>query len=359
MISDLNTFVQYFAALYFTICIDSVVTQRFWSPDYYKKVTQTIGLYNFQQSRTIKSKIDKNVKEKADELRDQATKRGVLMLLVCIAIMVFAAFENSLVGLVANAFYSYAICYYFLVFLFSRSLLKTWAGMFFFYLFPIALSILSTSIFGFSSIAMTSSEGEAPLWLMVGKYAKPLTCILIIVPVLHQLFVNWLYSKAYLRNIHCNLKNEFEKYERTNLAIEKKDKTLADPVYNEVFAEFFFSDDGKDVVITRFNDLVASRIIYACKAPKVFGLLVSYWNNRKVELPAIPSPNDLDLDDEEYEIPKERNISNEELQKAYEEYESMTGKKLADFCKERNIPLKLFKRYRDSMNYRKSKKGKQ
>ena len=95
MISDLNTFVQYFAALYFTICIDSVVTRRFWSPDYYKLVIKTIEMYDFKQSKNIRYNLYNQIKNTATALKDKSMKRGVFMLLLCVSIMLYSAFEKE------------------------------------------------------------------------------------------------------------------------------------------------------------------------------------------------------------------------------------------------------------------------
>ena len=93
MISELNTFIQYLAALYFTICIDGAFFRRFWSPDYYRLVTENIGQYKFQQSQTLKDKLNKAIKEHAEKIEDHSIKRGVFMLLYCLFYLIFIVFE--------------------------------------------------------------------------------------------------------------------------------------------------------------------------------------------------------------------------------------------------------------------------
>lgn len=347
MISDLNTFVQYFAALYFTICIDTIVTRRFWSPNYYQQVTTTIGLYRFKQSTNIKNKIDEKVKQKADSLRNQATRRGVFMLLVCVAVMLFAGFEESFSNPIGYAIYTYVILLYCLFIVFSRILLKRWLWTLILFIIPIILFVVSNSVLraNFSDSLLT--DAQLPIWILVGKYAKILTCVLLIMPILHQLFINWLYSNAYLRHIHCELKKEYDRYDKTNQAIEKGDNSLADPVYNHIFAKQFFSKDGKDIVITEFNEAVVKRIIVACEPPKARVMIMSYWKNRKMVLPEPPTQDDLDLSDEEVVIPKTTELTEEELEKALKEYEKLPGKKIVEFCNEKKIPAEQFREYRN------------
>lgn len=346
MIAELNTFVQYFAALYFTICIDTIVTRRFWSSNYYQQVTDTIGLYNFKQSKNIKRKIDNKVKQKADSLRNQATKRGVFMLLVCIAIMLFAAFESDYNNPVYYAIFTYVLLLYCIIMIFSKCVLKNWIVMILLFMVPVVAFLVLSPII--SSKYMLNDNGVTPLpnILTVGRWSKELTCLLLIVPILYQLFINWLYSNAYLRHIHCELKKEYERYEKTNLAIEKGDSSLADPIYNEIFAKPFFSGGGKDTVITEFNEAVVKRIIEACEPPKSIKMISSYWKNRKVELPQTPVLEDLDLEDEDDVIPKAPIMAEQDLEQAYIDYKQTTGVKIAKFCEKRNIPEDQFREYR-------------
>lgn len=346
MISDLSTFIQYFAALYFTICIDTIVTRRFWSPNYYQQVTTTIGSYKFKQSTNIKKKIDDKVKQKADSLRDQATKRGVFMLLVCVAVMLFAGFEECFNNSIGYAAYTYVILLYCVFTIFSRTLLRRWFWTILLFIVPIILFYTCNSVLTTIFPEHLSLETHLPGWVLIGNYAKALTCLLLIVPILHQLFINWLYSNAYLRHIHCELKKEYERYDKTNQAIEKGDNSLADPVYNGIFAKQFFSKDGKDIVITEYNEAVVNRIIDACEPPKARVMIVSYWKNRKMELPPPPPQEDNDFNDEEVVIPKTPELTEQELKRAYEEYEKLQGKKIVDFCNENNIPIELFQGYR-------------
>lgn len=95
MIGDLSTFIQYLAALYFTICIDGAFFRRFWSPDYYRLVTEIISLYKFQQSQTLKDKLNSTIKEQANKIEDHSVKRGVFMLLFCLFFLVYISFELS------------------------------------------------------------------------------------------------------------------------------------------------------------------------------------------------------------------------------------------------------------------------
>ena len=99
-------------------------------------------------------------------------------------------------------------------------------------------------------------------------------------------------------------------------------------------------------MITEFNEVVVDRIIVACEPPRTCVMIKSFWKNRKDELPKAPLQEDVDLDDEGDVIPKNPAISEQELERAYLDYEKLNGIKITDFCKERNIPEEQFRNYR-------------
>lgn len=50
MLSDLNTIVQFFSALYVTIAIDNMMFNRFWTPDVFAVVENALKKFDFALS---------------------------------------------------------------------------------------------------------------------------------------------------------------------------------------------------------------------------------------------------------------------------------------------------------------------
>ena len=260
MIGDLNTFIQYLAALYFTICIDGAFFRRFWSPDYYKLVTNIIGQYKFQQSQTLKDKLNHAIKEHAKKIEDHAVKRGVLMLLFCLFFLIFNAFETEYpteldkvrewLPLWMSSVYITTII------LMSGFSMKRWwwvishAAIF----ITIYVSLRNTGIVNEDFIQYFG-------WV---TWLKIYLVVFLLSPIIYQLYINWLYSRAYVQHLISTLNDEYERYLKTSKAINDRDKTLVDGCYNKVFSDSYFDNSGQDVVITKFNQAVLDRLISAC-----------------------------------------------------------------------------------------------
>jgi len=346
MISDLNTYIQYLAALYFTICIDGAFFRRFWSPDYYKLVTDTIGHYKFQQSQILKDKLDKAIREQANLLQDRSVKRGVFMLVVCIFILVYSAFELNYQNDASRCMewfpllcgtewvtLSVILSAYFLV-------RWRWVGG------NIAIAIAIFLLMKFVGVVTTENNSSFS-WVC---YLKVYLVVFLIAPIVYQVYINWLYSQAYVQHLVSELNSEYEKYLKTNKGIRNKDKSLADECYLKVFADSYFDNNGQDVVITNFNQAVLKRLINACKPPKAY-VLVKKWFAIKecedYEEKIKKMETDYQLPKTDEVIPQERDTLNLELFEAFlKEYESKKGVPLAKFCKEKNIDLETFRGYR-------------
>ena len=174
-----------------------------------------------------------------------------------------------------------------------------------------------------------------------------MTCFLLVLPIVYQIYINWLYSRAYLKHIHNNLDEEYLKYDKTLQAIRNGDKTMADSVYNDFFAEAFFANNGQDTVITKFNEMVVKRIEIACIPLCGWKMVYFYFKKRNNILNHRTTINHTNFDTTEI-IPKLSDHENNDLEKAVIEYETMPQKpSINEFCNKKHISVKQFKEHRN------------
>ncbi len=348
MIGELNTFIQYLAALYFTICIDGAFFRRFWSPDYYGLVTEIISQYKFQQSKTLKTKLNDAIKEHADKIEDHSVKRGVFMLLFTLFYLIFIAFEpkcqteldkvKEWLPLLISSFYVVAIM------LMSGFSLKKWRWV-------VIHIIVYVAIYAIMHGIDLVNENNIQ-YFGFARWLKIYLVILLLFPIIYQIYINWLYSQAYVQHLISTLNNEYEKYLKTNKAINDRDKKLADDGYMKVFSDSYFENNGQDVVVTKFNQAVLDRLIEACKPPVPY-VLIKKWISIKFDKNNIEQIRKIES---KYQfsgaevIPqncKETDpFDNPLYNKLIDEYSKQTGKSLVKFCKEKGVDLVPFKEYR-------------
>ena len=348
MIGDLNSFIQYLAALYFTICIDGAFFRRFWSPDYYNLVKDIIGQYKFQQSQTLKDKLNDAIKKHANKIEDRSVKRGVFMLLFCLFFLVYNVFEldyNSTVDKTNEWLSLYAsTAYVITIMLMSGFSMKKWRWL-------VIHSVIFVTIYVI--IRHFNIVGEYNIhhfgWV---AWFKIFLVIIFLLPIIYQLYINWLYSQAYVQHLISTLNEEYEKYLMTSKAINDRDKELVDVCYTKVFSDSYFDNTGQDVVITNFNQAVLERLIAACRPPEPL-VLIKKWISIKYDKNNVEvirkMESQFQFSNEEVIPPKnqEKQVEvNSQFDQLISEYGKLSGVPLARFCKGKGVDLDSFKKYR-------------
>lgn len=348
MISELNTFIQYLAALYFTICIDGAFFRRFWSPDYYRLVTENIGQYKFQQSQTLKDKLNKAIKEHAEKIEDHSIKRGVFMLLYCLFYLIFIVFEIKYSTDLDKAKEWFALfvslVYVAAIMLMSGFSLKKWRWVVFHTTIFITIFVIVHNL-----EIVNKNNIHYFLWVF---RIKIFLVVFLLLPIVYQLYINWLYSQAYVQHLISTLNDEYERYLKTSKAITDKNKDLVDECYIKVFSDSYFDNSGQDVVITNFNQAVINRLIMACRPP-VPMVLIKKWISIKIDKNNIEQIRKIEskyqFSDAEV-IPQKGQekdlVENPLYDRLIEEYSTRPGVPLVKFCKEKGVDHALFKEYR-------------
>ena len=176
--------------------------------------------------------------------------------------------------------------------------------------------------------------------------------IILLLPIIYQLYINWLYSQAYVQHLISTLNDEYEKYLKTSKAINDRDKKLADACYTKVFSDSYFDNTGQDVVITNFNQAVLERLIIACRPPEPF-VLIKKWLSIKYDKNNVEvirkMESQFQFPNEEVIPPKNqenKNKINPQFDQLISEYGKLSGVPLAKFCKGKGVDLESFKKYR-------------
>lgn len=196
MIGDLSSFVELFAAVYLTISLDDLVLKRFWTPDYKAKMElslKSIDMPDIAKDNTLK---------KADSLSSieetRSRKRGIILFCFSVLLLILIGFEKEMpflnknyeaFGIIASALL------YVLAFVFDRFCLKTgWRVL----ICSISVPLLVVSaclLFSFSNSAAEYMKSESVFWRL---FSKIIILFTLIIPVLWQLFRNWIYTRYYL-----------------------------------------------------------------------------------------------------------------------------------------------------------------
>lgn len=341
MIGDLSTFIQFFAAIYVTITIDNLLGKRFWSPDFYRMVVDSINSYGFKKSSNVQKKLELSINRKAHELEEASRKRGAFMLICCVLLLIYSGFESDLLKhssdnqtpILKDLPILVFLLLTFIVFVFHYKLFAKWSY--------VLLASLCTAIMFFLSFHIFHYIEEYDFGNSL-KYVNKLCLVfLLLIPVAYQIYINWLYSSVYMFHLKLSLNKEYELYKQAREALDQKDENIVPEEYKSVFLSLFFNEDKKtDMQVTKIVNYLFSRLEDTCKPTSSWNLLKVYFKRKKI-ISNIDVHN-TELPDEN--LPVINSIQS--IDEAYNEYMSLSPRpRIETFCKNHNIPEDSFREH--------------
>lgn len=274
MIGDLNTFVQFMAAIYLTLTIDSLLFKRYWSPAYYDMVTKQLGYYKFKSNQHLEQKLQDTIKDREKVITTTARKRGVILLVACLTTLVFAAFELPNPGKESTtedmtAYLNQYICLdlYLYLTMIAFILFMYWMVNFLVVLIVTTLLPL-VFLLNFSSALMAYIQ-----CLHVFSDTRILLVIVLLLPIVYQITLNWLYSDVFRKLLIRSLNSVYKDYISAKKAFEKEDVNLLPNSYKDIAAEFSVRHVKDDEQVTLLYQHLYNTLSKVCVAPRLRSLI--------------------------------------------------------------------------------------
>jgi hypothetical protein len=349
--SDLNTLIQFFAAIYVTISLDNVLLRRFWSPNLYGIAKKALGKFDFALSTPLRESLICDIKQSANRVDRQSRQRGCFVLINCIYLLIYIAFENRLTdrydeiiyseyyirlcSLAATIFCSIGI-YIYGIFKWNQ-----WRGIVKSCLLVVVIYIL------FYIISSLVWQDEWALILYNNRlilFIKMLVLLCISLPIIMRLTLNWIYSEVFIDSLTASLSIENDKYMKTRKGIDEKDSSLCDPAYSGVITNLFVQNShNADLQDSEFKKALVDRLIVACKFKPSWELLRYYFIHRKdADNAKDDKTSNVTNNSIEYALPQ-----NDDFEALCAEYES-TNVSIKTFCRNKNINIDKFRSYRNN-----------
>ena len=208
MLANYSSLLELMAGVYFTMCLDNILTQKIWSVDYFAAFKKSLEELSFGGNKSIASEVVDQNRDQISIMQAKLTKKSVYML-TYISILLFSC------GLEADQSPQTNACgiYMFIVLqsvvtlmslCFSEYIFQKWSRTFNVIFWPlIVLSILSNigyCIFLYSLIAI-------PIWGIIY-----IVLFLVVYPILWQIFKVWAYKSQfykYMNNTMIKVSNEY------------------------------------------------------------------------------------------------------------------------------------------------------
>lgn len=277
MLANYSSYIEVLAAVYTSMYIDKALTE-FWAPDYFLRLKQDIDQYQLTGDDVLREKLFNENSVWISQLKNRMKRKAVFMFVIIVFILVFIGMENSIVTnmdtiqltnlynvILAVAFITTIVTTIFQHFLFFKWKYTIWS--------IVVLSCLFLLLW-YGNWDFLSYM--TPLSI----YAAYIVLFLITLPIIWQLFVNWIYSSAYSGFIKSKLEHERYLYTRACSAINNSDASLMPKEYREFIAECVVSADKNrsldDICIQGFVERHMERLKKHCTQPSIWTIIFSW-----------------------------------------------------------------------------------
>lgn len=208
MLSNFSSLLELMAGVYFTMCLDNILTQKIWSVDYFAAFKKSLEELSFGGNKAIASEVVDQNRDLISIMQAKLTKKSVYML-TYISILLFAC------GIEANQNPTTEVCgiYMFIelqslfsliMLCCSKYIFQKWSRTFKAILWPlVVIFVLLNSNFCVNLFSYIAIPVVGIIYLVL---------FLVVYPILWQVFKVWAYKSQfykYMNNTMIQVSNEY------------------------------------------------------------------------------------------------------------------------------------------------------
>lgn len=346
MISEFSSLLEFYAAIYVSMCLDNEVCKRFWSPDYYRNIEANLKMYPFSNQTTFFDNFISDIITVREELELCSRRKGAYLLSVCVLFLMYIGFEDDWSGLDnINEAICITLILTLVVSLLYKTLLRKWKSV----LFWLVLQCVVVMIIG-EIPALREEPFFCGISEALERNVKPIFLFSISFPILFQLFENWLYSGIYRSYISYNIQQEYNTYESSKKGIEQGIKESIDKAYLQAWNDSILVNKKSDVSLAGLNGVLFMRL-KKLTHPNMVVLLVSLLASYKRHFVCMVKDKfNHKKEKAKNPIQQQQSSVNEyagkkDFAKEYDEFcrhQSSSGMTVRAFCTQEKINLKDF-----------------
>ena len=346
MISNFSSFVEFFAAIYVTMAVNNDFCSNFWTPKYYEEMKSLLNVYNFNGSSSIHDKLLAQIKEKYNIVQNNAHHRGFILLVLCVFYLIFMGFENEKNSLDVAHYVPIMYCTFFvgIILPLSNFVFKYWRCVILFVILCVAMYITL-------KVLNSDTISQYPISLFLYEYKRHIMIGIIILPIVYQIYVYWLYSSIYKGYLKEKVAVEYERFHASMNGIENKEKSKVDKIYLDIWTDTKFNS-GEDTTLTPFYEELNKQLLLVA-SPTHWQLVTSWLNHHRKNFVHKYQHNDINganivLDTiipNQLKQYKTQETNKLDFQKEYDDYciwKKTAGKNsgIRAYCAAKKLPVK-------------------
>lgn len=235
MLSNFSSLLELLAGVYFTICLDNVLTHKIWTVDYFAAFKKSLESMSFAGNTSIATDVVDNNRDLVSIMQARLTKKSVYMLVYITIMLIVCGVEAStndeiekdklyLFNMMISIATLIALC-------FSKKIFLKWEYTSIFILFSLLVSLISVSIpalFSFYSNYVSIPR----------VYVIRFTLFLVLIPILWQIFSVWVYKGLYYDYMNYSMIKLRDEYESVlDIVQNNGDTTRLPDEYGKILQE--------------------------------------------------------------------------------------------------------------------------
>lgn len=222
MVSWFSSLFECLAALYFTMCLDKVLSDKIWTVDFYKRFSKVLN--DIDGSISISNRVVNALKKRVKDMQDGVTNLSVVMMAVIIGLLILCGYETGLEAKGINLTHLHSAIAVTMALIgvcatvFKRFIFGSW---------KLSAIVLLGAVFIFGILLLLNMEGCIIEWL--GNHCVIITNLALILPVIIQIIFCWAYRNLYYGFMRSKVKSLYEsdaiddkQFETEIIAIAKK-----------------------------------------------------------------------------------------------------------------------------------------
>lgn len=272
-LQNFSSLLEVLTAIYVSMLLDDVLA-NIWTPDYKKKISQLVKGMRIPAVVFFMKKVEDNIDNNAREISEHMKRKATFLLAFCLTLLLVAGLEAKSTVLPK---YGYMIVTLLAFAALIIIVLGRWT--FIKYSHAVICMVIYGIVFCLLYFTKISFFLANLTWLNINTYPIAIISVLtvLLVPIIWQLFLIWVYSSLYKGYMHEIISKEAYIFGKAYLAYKLKDMAALPREYEMVAKDFVKtqSEEG-DISLNSLNTILVRRLEQLCELPNVFIVFISW-----------------------------------------------------------------------------------
>lgn len=351
MVSDYSSYLEFVGAIYFTMCLDEILTRKLWSPLNLREQSRALDGLGLDKDEDFKQAVKEANEKKGIKLQCELSKKSTIGLFVVAGLLLFCGYESNLsniesplLGELQTAMAYISVIFLLSMFLFQWFLFSKWkyVVLYIVLLFVAFYWIYNKNLY-FEYVCMND-------WAC--SHVGIIACTAVTIPILWQIFITWIHRNVFYGYIKNRIVEAQEKHKKAMQLYDRGEYDKLPTAYKDIYLKASnktpetTAREAKDDSLTEYKGLLYNDIRTIGLKIRLYELVVAWaWHSiKKLCLIVL----DFFSSGGKSAIGKEK-ITVKDFAYHADKYKGLKAKnrsiKMQDYCKQEGISFEEFNKY--------------